>query len=125
MHIDPASYSGILYLSRPEDCARSDAAGSDFFRHKRSGLEAVPTDPARIAASGYADANVLIEDVVNRDTVHAREMRAHHPRAGAVQPVAAVLAVAIPQCRARLWHHARGCAVGDAAVLRAQGLGAP
>jgi len=63
LHIDPASYSGILYLSRPEDCARADAGGTDFFRHKRSGLEAVPTDtdPARIVASGYADANALIE----------------------------------------------------------------
>jgi hypothetical protein len=66
VHIDPASYSGILYLSRPEDCVRADAGGTDFFRHKRSGLEAVPTDPARIAAAGYADANALIEDVVNR-----------------------------------------------------------
>lgn len=68
VHIDPASYSGILYLSRPEDCARPDAGGTDFFRHRRTGLEAVPQDPARIAASGYADVNALIEDVVNRDT---------------------------------------------------------
>jgi hypothetical protein len=68
VHIDPAAYSGILYLSRPEDCARADAGGTDFFRHKRTGLEAVPQDPARIAASGYADVNALVEDVVNRDT---------------------------------------------------------
>lgn len=70
VHIDPASYSGILYLSRPEDCARPDAGGTDFFRHKRTGLEAVPQDPARIAASGYSDVNALVEDVVNRDTTH-------------------------------------------------------
>lgn len=68
VHIDPAAYSGILYLSRPEDCARPDAGGTDFFRHRRTGLESVPQDPAKIAASGYADANTLIEDVVNRDT---------------------------------------------------------
>jgi hypothetical protein len=68
VHIDPASYSGILYLSRPEDCAKPDAGGTDFFRHRRTGLEAVPHDPARIAASGYNDVNGLIEDVVNRDT---------------------------------------------------------
>lgn len=68
VHIDPAAYSGILYLSRPEDCARPDAGGTDFFRHKRTGLEAVPQDPARIAASGYADINALVEDVVNKDT---------------------------------------------------------
>jgi hypothetical protein len=68
VHIDPASYSGILYLSRPEDCAKPQAGGTDFFRHKRTGLEAVPQDPARIAASGYADINALVEDVVNKDT---------------------------------------------------------
>lgn len=68
VHIDPAAYSGILYLSRPEDCAGPLAGGTDFFRHKRTGLEAVPTDPARIAASGYGDINALVEDVVNKDT---------------------------------------------------------
>lgn len=68
VHIDPAAYSGILYLSRPEDCARPDAGGTDFFRHKRTGLEAVPHDPAKLAASGYGDANALIADVVNKDT---------------------------------------------------------
>jgi len=68
VHVDPAAYSGILYLSRPEDCARPDAGGTDFFRHKRTGLEAVPQDPAKIATSGYDDVNALIEDVVNRDT---------------------------------------------------------
>lgn len=69
VHIDPAAYSGILYLSRPEDCAHADAGGTDFFRHRRTGLEAVPQDAAKIAASGYADINALIEDVVNRDTL--------------------------------------------------------
>lgn len=69
VHIDPARYSGILYLSRPEDCARPDAGGTDFFRHRRTGLEAVPQDPARIAASGHDDVNALIEDVVNHDTL--------------------------------------------------------
>lgn len=68
VHIDPAAYSGILYLSRPEDCAKPDAGGTDFFRHRRTGLEAVPQDPAKIAASGYSDINALVEDVVNKDT---------------------------------------------------------
>jgi hypothetical protein len=68
VHIDPAVYSGILYLSRPEDCVRPDAGGTDFFRHRRTALEAVPQDPAKIAASGYRNINALVEDVVNRDT---------------------------------------------------------
>ena len=69
VHVDPAAYSGILYLSRPEDCAGPLSGGTDFFRHKRTGLEAVPTDPAKIAASGYSDINALIEDVLNKDTL--------------------------------------------------------
>jgi hypothetical protein len=65
VHIDPCFYSGILYLSPPEHCR----GGTDFFRHKRTGLERVPMDAAAIAAAGYADVNALIEDVVNRDTL--------------------------------------------------------
>lgn len=68
VHIDPAAYSGILFLSRPEDCTAPSAGGTDFFRHKRTGLENVPRDPAQIAAAGYGDINALIEDVVNKDT---------------------------------------------------------
>ncbi|MGY6551871.1 MAG: DUF6445 family protein [Erythrobacter sp.] len=68
VHVDPAFYSGILYLSRPEDCARPGAGGTDFFRHRRTGLEAVPIEPMALAASGYGDVNTLIEDVVNIDT---------------------------------------------------------
>lgn len=67
VHIDPCFYSGILYLSRNEDAR----GGTDFFRHKRTGLEKVPTDPLGLAQAGYADINALVEDVVNRDTLHA------------------------------------------------------
>lgn len=64
VHIDPAFYSGILYLSLPEHCK----GGTEFFRHKRTGLERVPTDPLAINKAGYGDINALIEDVVNKDT---------------------------------------------------------
>lgn len=69
VHIDPCFYSGILYLSLPEQCR----GGTDFFRHKRTGLERVPMDAAAIAAAGYADVNLLVEDVVNRDTTRASQ----------------------------------------------------
>ncbi|WP_405364217.1 DUF6445 family protein [Roseobacter sp.] len=68
VHIDPAYYSGILYLSKPEDCIRPAAGGTDFFRHKRTGLESVPRDAAGIQTAGYTDINLLIDDVVNKDT---------------------------------------------------------
>lgn len=64
VHIDPSDYSGILYLSLDEHCK----GGTDFYRHRRTGLERVPTDDLSFVKSGYDDINVLIEDVVNRDT---------------------------------------------------------
>lgn len=65
VHIDPCFYSGILYLNLPEHCR----GGTDFFRHKRTGLDRVPIDAAQMLASGYADPNQLIEEVVNGDTL--------------------------------------------------------
>jgi len=65
VHVDPAFYSGILYLSLPEHAR----GGTDFYRHKRTGLERVPTTPEGIVGAGYADVNDLIEGVVNRDTL--------------------------------------------------------
>lgn len=64
VHIDPAAYSGILYLTPPEHCR----GGTDFYRHRRTGLDRVPTTAASIHAAGYPDINRLVEDVVNRDT---------------------------------------------------------
>lgn len=66
VHIDPCFYSGILYLSRPEDCR----GGTDFFRHRRTGLDRVPQDAQTMIAAGYADPNKLIEEVVNADTLY-------------------------------------------------------
>lgn len=67
VHVDPAFYSGILYLSRPEDAR----GGTDFYRHRRTGLERVPSTPSGLVESGYPDADTLIQDVVNRDTARA------------------------------------------------------
>ncbi|MEO0549788.1 MAG: DUF6445 family protein [Pseudomonadota bacterium] len=64
VHIDPCFYSGILYLSLPEHCR----GGTDFYRHRRTGLEAVPRQPTEWVKLGYKDPNALIEDVVNKDT---------------------------------------------------------
>ena len=67
VHIDPAFYSGILYLSLPEHCK----GGTEFFRHRPTSLERVPTDLLAIKKAGYDDINQLIEDVVNKDTLHS------------------------------------------------------
>ena len=65
VHIDPAFYSGILYLSAPEHCR----GGTEFFRHRPTGLERVPSRPIDLVRAGYDDVNALIEDVVNKDTL--------------------------------------------------------
>lgn len=65
VHIDPCFYSGILYLNLPEHCR----GGTEFFRHKRTGLDRVPTEAGQMLAVGYADPNHLIEEVVNGDTL--------------------------------------------------------
>ncbi len=64
VHVDPADYSGILYLSHGEDAK----GGTDFYRHKRTGLDRVPTTLKGLQDSGYSDPNQLIEDVINKDT---------------------------------------------------------
>jgi hypothetical protein len=65
VHVDPCFYSGILYLSLPEHCR----GGTEFFRHKPTGLDRVPQTQLELAASGYSDVNALIEEVVNGDTL--------------------------------------------------------
>ena len=64
VHVDPAFYSGILYLSLPEHCR----GGTYFYRHRRTGLERVPLTQSGILGAGYADVNDLIHQVVNQDT---------------------------------------------------------
>jgi len=64
VHVDPCYYSGILYLSEPEHCK----GGTDFFRHKRTGLERVPQSQLELMKTGYSDPNHLIEDVINKDS---------------------------------------------------------
>ena len=65
VHADPTLYSGILYLSLPEHCR----GGTEFFRHRRTGLERIPTDIIQLARTGYADVSDLVNDVINKDTL--------------------------------------------------------
>ena len=64
VHIDPCQYSGILFLSDEA----SSKGGTDFFRHRRTGLDYVPTRADQMLKAGYSDPNRLIEEVVNRDS---------------------------------------------------------
>ena len=64
VHIDQAYWSGILYLSRPEDCR----GGTDFFRHKRTGTERGPTSMEELHAMGYASMEELHRDIIENDS---------------------------------------------------------
>jgi hypothetical protein len=65
VHVDPAFYSGILYLSADEHCR----GGTDFYRHRPTRLDRVPTSADGIAGAGFGDVNDLIDAVVNKDTL--------------------------------------------------------
>lgn len=63
VHVDPGYWSGILYLSRPEDCR----GGTDFFRHRRTGTERRPMTADEVAALGYATYEDSHRDIIERD----------------------------------------------------------
>jgi hypothetical protein len=63
VHIDPAYWSGILYLSRPEDCR----GGTEFFRHKATGTDRAPYDDAEAAGYGFASGREMVNEIIGRD----------------------------------------------------------
>ncbi len=65
VHIDPSYWSGILYLSRPEDCQ----GGTDFFRHLPTGTERAPVDAAELRALGYASYEEMHEGIIEQDSL--------------------------------------------------------
>ncbi|MEO9079050.1 MAG: DUF6445 family protein [Rhodanobacter sp.] len=65
VHIDQGTYwSGILYLSRPEDCV----GGTEFFRHRRTNSDHAPIDPAERTRLGYASDEEMHRDIIEKDT---------------------------------------------------------
>jgi hypothetical protein len=65
VHIDQAFWSGILYLSRPEDCR----GGTEFFRHRRTNTDRAPISVEELNAMGYATMDDLHRDIIERDSV--------------------------------------------------------
>jgi hypothetical protein len=64
VHIDQSHWSGILYLSRPEDCR----GGTEFFRHRRTGTDRAPIDARELAALGYATVAEMHQDIIEKDS---------------------------------------------------------
>jgi hypothetical protein len=63
VHVDPSNLSGILYLSRPEDCR----GGTDFFRHIRTGTDRVPMSTEELRSLGYSSYKEMHREIVQQD----------------------------------------------------------
>ncbi|MDR7136076.1 hypothetical protein J2X06_003294 [Lysobacter niastensis] len=63
VHVDPGYWSGVLYLSRPEDCS----GGTDFFRHRRTNTDRRPMNDQELAALGYRSIDEAHQDIIERD----------------------------------------------------------
>ena len=63
VHIDQCHWSGILYLSRPEDCR----GGTEFFRHKASGTDRFPLTHEELRALGYSTFLEAQEKMIQRE----------------------------------------------------------
>ena len=63
VHVDPGYWSGVLYLSRPEDCR----GGTDFFRHRRTNTDRRPMNDQELAALGYGSIDEAHQDIIERD----------------------------------------------------------
>jgi len=67
VHVDGAHWSGILYLSRPEDCR----GGTEFFRHRPTGTDRAPYNDAEASAMGYPSAKQMTHELLERDSMDA------------------------------------------------------
>jgi hypothetical protein len=65
IHIDQSHWSGILYLSRPEDCR----GGTEFYRHLPTGTDRLPMDEASLSAAGYCSYDELKQDILEKDAL--------------------------------------------------------
>lgn len=67
IHFDfRATWSGVLFLNRPEDCQ----GGTEFYRHKATGTLQAPNTQAELNAMGFGDYDELITRIVREDGVH-------------------------------------------------------
>lgn len=64
VHIDQAYWSGILYLSKPEDCR----GGTEFFRHLPTGTERAPLDDSELRAMGLSSYHAVQDELLARDS---------------------------------------------------------
>jgi hypothetical protein len=67
VHVDPSHWSGILYLSRPEDCR----GGTEFFRHVETNTDRAPYSDEEAKSFGYPSAKAMVDTILDRDGMDA------------------------------------------------------
>jgi hypothetical protein len=65
IHIDQSHWSGILYLSKPEDCQ----GGTEFFRHIPTGTDRLPMDQKTLNEAGYSSYEELQKEILDKDAL--------------------------------------------------------
>ncbi len=63
VHVDVSQWSAIIYLSKPEHCR----GGTEFFRHKATGLDRAPVTQADAEAAGFASVDAAVEATTGKD----------------------------------------------------------
>lgn len=65
VHVDAAHWSGILYLSSPEDCR----GGTEFFRHVPTHTDRAPYNDAEATTLGFPSAKGMVDEILDRDSL--------------------------------------------------------
>lgn len=65
VHVDDSQWSGILYLSRPQDCR----GGTRFYRHKATGTDRAPINDAEAQALGFASVAEACNSILAKDSL--------------------------------------------------------
>ena len=64
VHVDHSHWSGILFLSRPEDCR----GGTEFFRHRATGTDRAPDSIEAVRALGFDSYEAMHREIIEKDS---------------------------------------------------------
>lgn len=65
IHIDQSHWSGILYLTLPQDCQ----GGTEFYRHLPSSTDHVPLTQDSLQAAGFSSYDELKTQILEKDAL--------------------------------------------------------
>jgi hypothetical protein len=63
IHVDQSHWSGILYLTLPEDCR----GGTEFYRHLPTGTDHLPFNEEQLRETGYSSMDELKTQILDKD----------------------------------------------------------